>query len=142
VIAIAWPRQQERFPAAGKGPANARIMVLAGSGSQAGRTLLGASAGGGRMPSELARMIDLRIAHRIRQRRLRIGMTQQKLAQIIGVVFQQAHKYEHGLSRVSASRLFHIATALQAPITYFFAIDDGASAPGRGRQTVSLWWRQ
>jgi transcriptional regulator with XRE-family HTH domain len=52
-------------------------------------------------------------------------MTQQKLAKI-GVAFQQAHKYEHGLSRISAGRLYHIATALEAPITYFFAADDSA----------------
>jgi transcriptional regulator with XRE-family HTH domain len=80
------------------------------------------------MPLELARMIDRRVARRIRERRLRIGMTQQKLAEIIGVAFQQAHKYEHGLSRVSAGRLFHIATALEAPISYFF-VEDGAVSP-------------
>jgi transcriptional regulator with XRE-family HTH domain len=80
------------------------------------------------MPLELARMIDRRVARRIRERRMRIGMTQQKLAKIIGVAFQQAHKYEHGLSRVSAGRLFHIATALEAPISYFF-LDDCAASP-------------
>ncbi len=80
------------------------------------------------MPSELARTIDLRVARRIRERRLRIGMTQQTLARIIGVAFQQAHKYEHGLSRVSAGRLFHIAAALEAPITYFFAAEEDGEA--------------
>ena len=80
-------------------------------------------------PAELARVIDLRVARRIRERRLTVGMTQQKLAQIIGVAFQQAHKYEHGLTRISAGRLFHIATALKAPITYFFAAED----EGEGR---------
>jgi transcriptional regulator with XRE-family HTH domain len=55
-------------------------------------------------------------------------MTQQRLAQIIGVAFQQAHKYEHGLSRVSAGRLYHIATALEAPITYFFAAEEDGEA--------------
>jgi len=69
-------------------------------------------------------MIDLRVARRIRDRRLRIGMTQQRLAKIIGVAFQQAHKYERGLSRISAGRLFHIAATLEAPIAYFFAADD------------------
>jgi DNA-binding XRE family transcriptional regulator len=75
-----------------------------------------------------ARAIDLRVARRIRERRLRIGMTQQTLAQIIGVAFQQAHKYERGLSRVSAGRLFHIATALGVPIVYFFLRDEEAAA--------------
>jgi transcriptional regulator with XRE-family HTH domain len=72
-------------------------------------------------PWELARRIDLRVARRIRLQRRRVGMTQQKLAEIIGVTFQQAHKYERGLSRISAGRLYHIASALRAPITYFFA---------------------
>jgi transcriptional regulator with XRE-family HTH domain len=78
------------------------------------------------MAAELAKIIDLRVSRRIRERRLRVGMTQQRLAQVIGVAFQQAHKYEHGLSRVSAGRLYHIATALQAPITYFFAAEEEA----------------
>jgi transcriptional regulator with XRE-family HTH domain len=55
----------------------------------------------------------------IRERRLWIGMTQQRLARIIGVAFQQTHKYERGISRVSAGRLFVIATALSTPIEYF-----------------------
>jgi transcriptional regulator with XRE-family HTH domain len=77
------------------------------------------------MQQELARIIDLRVARRIRERRLRIGMTQQQLARSIGVAFQRTHKYERGMSRVSAGRLYHIATALQAPIDYFFATEDG-----------------
>lgn len=80
------------------------------------------------MPSEAARTIDLLVARRMRERRRQIGMTQQKLGAIIGVAFQQAHKYERGLSRVSAGRLFQIANALQAPISYFF-LEDGALAP-------------
>lgn len=77
------------------------------------------------MPHELARLIDLRVARRIRERRLCVGMTQQELARIIGVAFQQTHKYERGISRVSAGRLYHIATALQAPIGYFFTDENG-----------------
>jgi transcriptional regulator with XRE-family HTH domain len=74
--------------------------------------------------AEFEKIIDSRVAQRIRERRRSIGMTQQRLAQMIGVAFQQAHKYERGLSRISAGRLFHIATALEAPITYFFTADD------------------
>jgi transcriptional regulator with XRE-family HTH domain len=81
------------------------------------------------MPSNFAKVIDLRVARRIRKRRLTVGMTQQQLAEIIGVAFQQAHKYEHGLSRVTAGRLFHIATALGAPITYFFAAEEFRGDP-------------
>ena len=57
------------------------------------------------MPQEFARMIDRRVARRIRERRLYVGMTQYQLARILGVAFQQAHKYERGISRVSAGRL-------------------------------------
>jgi transcriptional regulator with XRE-family HTH domain len=81
------------------------------------------------MPSEFARSIDRRVATRIRERRMRIGMTQQKLAEIIGVAFQQAHKYERGISRITAGRLYHIATALEAPITYFFASEEDTPPP-------------
>lgn len=77
-----------------------------------------------------SRTIDLRVAARIRERRLNIGMTQVELAQVIGVAFQQAHKYEHGISRVSAGRLYDIATALHVPIEYFFAGEE-ALEPAR-----------
>lgn len=49
-----------------------------------------------------------------------LGLTQQQLAEMIGVTYQQAHKYERGINRVSAGRLFEMARALSAPITYFF----------------------
>ena len=60
-------------------------------------------------------------------------MTQQRLAQLIGVAFQQAHKYEHGISRISAGRLYHIATALDAPIAYFFEDDNLQRVPESAR---------
>jgi transcriptional regulator with XRE-family HTH domain len=80
------------------------------------------------MPQDFARMIDHRVARRIRERRLCIGMTQNELARILGVAFQQTHKYERGISRVSAGRLFHIATALGTPVEYFFAADGASEA--------------
>lgn len=60
------------------------------------------------------------IGGRIRERRIMLGLTQQQLAEMIGVTYQQAHKYERGINRVSAGRLFEIARALSAPITYFY----------------------
>ena len=57
---------------------------------------------------------------RIRERRIMLGLTQQQLAEMIGVTYQQAYKYERGINRVSARRLFEIARALSAPITYFY----------------------
>ena len=79
------------------------------------------------MDSQLSRIIDLRVARRIREQRQRLGMTQQDLARWIGVAFQQTHKYERGISRVSAGRLYHIALALKAPIQYFFAPEERAA---------------
>jgi transcriptional regulator with XRE-family HTH domain len=81
------------------------------------------------IPQELARIIDRRVARRIRERRLRLGMTQLQLARIIGVAFQQTHKYERGVSRISAGRLYTIAAALQAPIEYFFTAEYSGDGP-------------
>src|SRR5258708_17084910 len=64
--------------------------------------------------------IDDYVGARIRERRIMLGLTQQQLAEMIGVTYQQAHKYERGINRVSAGRLFEIARALNAPITYFY----------------------
>ena len=64
--------------------------------------------------------IDDHVGGRIRERRMMLGLTQPRLAEMIGVTYQQAHKYERGINRVSAGRLFEIARALSAPITYFF----------------------
>src|SRR3979411_100866 len=64
--------------------------------------------------------VDDHAGPRIRERRIMLGLTQQQLAEMIGVTYQQAHKYERGINRVSAGRLFEIARALSAPLTYFY----------------------
>ena len=64
--------------------------------------------------------IDDHVGGRIRERRIMLGLTQQQLAEMIGVTYQQAHKYERGINRVSAGRLYEIARVLNAPITYFY----------------------
>jgi transcriptional regulator with XRE-family HTH domain len=65
-------------------------------------------------------MIDDYVGGRIRERRIMLGLTQQKLAEMIGVSYQQAHKYERGVNRLSAGRLFEVARALSVPLTYFY----------------------
>jgi transcriptional regulator with XRE-family HTH domain len=60
------------------------------------------------------------VGARIRERRLTLGLTQQQLAELIGVTYQQAHKYERGINRVSAGRLFEIARVLNVPVGYFY----------------------
>jgi transcriptional regulator with XRE-family HTH domain len=64
--------------------------------------------------------IDDHVGSRIRERRIMLGLTQQQLAEMVGVTYQQAHKYERGINRVSAGRLYQIAGVLNAPITYFY----------------------
>ncbi len=75
----------------------------------------GASRGGAR-----ANEADRHVGARIRERRIMLGLSQQQLAQMIGVTYQQAHKYERGLNRISAGRLFDIAQVLAVPISWFF----------------------
>jgi transcriptional regulator with XRE-family HTH domain len=64
--------------------------------------------------------IDDYIGARIRERRVMLGLSQQQFAKRIGLTYQQTHKYEHGTNRVSAGRLYMIASALDVPITYFY----------------------
>ena len=74
--------------------------------------------------------MDHHVGARIRERRTMLGISQQQLANTIGVTYQQAHKYERGLNRISAGRLFQIAVALSVPITWFFeGLETEAEAP-------------
>ena len=73
--------------------------------------------------------VDIHVGKRIRHRRWMVGMTQQQLAEKVGIKFQQIQKYETGMNRVSASRLWEIARTLEAPIDHFFeGLEDGAAA--------------
>jgi len=67
-----------------------------------------------------AREVDLHVGQRIRARRTMMGLTQQQMADLIGVTYQQAHKYERGINRVSAGRLYDIGQALGVQISYFY----------------------
>ena len=67
--------------------------------------------------------IDRVVGQRIRWRRKELKLTQEKLGELLGLTFQQVQKYEKGVNRVSAGRLFEMSTAMGVPITYFF---DGA----------------
>jgi transcriptional regulator with XRE-family HTH domain len=73
--------------------------------------------------------VDVHVGKRIRHRRWMLGMTQQQLGDLIGIKFQQIQKYETGMNRVSASRLWDIANALDVPISFFF---DGANGEETG----------
>lgn len=69
--------------------------------------------------------VDINVGQRVRRRRWMLGMTQQQLGEAVGIKFQQIQKYETGMNRVSASRLYDIATALDVPVSFFF---EGISA--------------
>lgn len=64
--------------------------------------------------------VDVHVGQKIRQRRWLTGMTQQRLAELVGIKFQQIQKYETGANRVSASRLWDIADALGVDVSFFF----------------------
>lgn len=65
--------------------------------------------------------VDVHVGKRIRHRRWLVGMTQQQLAEKVGIKFQQIQKYETGMNRVSASRLWDISDVLEVEISFFFA---------------------
>src|SRR5919205_1407407 len=75
--------------------------------------------------SQRASSADRHVGARIRERRVMMGLSQQQLARMIGVTYQQAHKYERGLNRISAGRLFEIAQVLGVGVSWFF---EGLSA--------------
>jgi transcriptional regulator with XRE-family HTH domain len=78
-----------------------------------------------------ASAIDRVVGARIRERRVMMGLSQQQLAEMIGVTYQQAHKYERGLNRISAGRLYEIATVLNVAVSWFFerlSVDDTVAA--------------
>ena len=64
--------------------------------------------------------VDVHVGKRIRHRRWMNGTTQQQLAEAVGVKFQQIQKYETGMNRVSASRLWDISRVLNVPVSFFF----------------------
>ena len=82
--------------------------------------------------------VDVHVGKRIRHRRWMVGMTQQQLAENVGIKFQQIQKYETGMNRVSASRLWDISESLGVPVSFFFeglstesgATSDEARVPG------------
>lgn len=79
--------------------------------------------------------VDAHVGARVRLRRMLLGMSQEKLAEQLGLTFQQVQKYEKGVNRIGASRLFDLAHVLGVPIQFFYEdlVDGGAanaSSPG------------
>ena len=81
--------------------------------------------------------VDVHVGQRLRQRRVLAGLSQEKLARMVGITFQQVQKYERGANRIVASRLYQLAQVLDVPVSYFFedanaeaANDEPQSKPG------------
>lgn len=72
------------------------------------------------MPRNKERTLDVYIGAKVRMRRLMMNMSQETLSGKLGVTLQQVQKYEKGLNRISASRLFELALALGVPVGYFY----------------------
>lgn len=79
--------------------------------------------------------IDVHVGARVRQRRVTLGISQERLGDSLGLTFQQVQKYEKGVNRIGASRLYEIARLLDAPVQYFF---DGAPGVSAGGQTPQI----
>jgi len=75
----------------------------------------------------LPHAIDRHVGDRVRMRRKMQGMSQEKLGNALGLTFQQVQKYEKGTNRIGASRLQHIASIQQVPISFFFEGAPGLS---------------
>src|SRR5690348_17280683 len=82
------------------------------------------------VPKKQASPIDVQVGNRVRLRRMLIGMSQEKLGELLGLTFQQVQKYEKGVNRIGAGRLFQVAHILGVPIDYFYegvsGVQDGA----------------
>jgi transcriptional regulator with XRE-family HTH domain len=79
--------------------------------------------------------IDVHVGKRLRLRRTLLGMSQERLGELLGLTFQQVQKYERGANRIGSSRLFELGQILDVPVSFFF--DDMADAsrpvPGGSR---------
>ncbi|SHE49725.1 Transcriptional regulator, contains XRE-family HTH domain [Ruegeria intermedia] len=80
--------------------------------------------------------VDVHVGKRVRHRRWLIGMTQQQLAEQVGIKFQQIQKYETGANRISASRLWDIAEALDVPVSFFFEGLEDTQKSESGKKSV------
>jgi transcriptional regulator with XRE-family HTH domain len=73
--------------------------------------------------------IDIHVGNRVRMRRRMLGMSQERLAEQLGLTFQQVQKYEHGRNRISAGRLQQLSHILDVPISFFFESTPESAGP-------------
>jgi transcriptional regulator with XRE-family HTH domain len=83
------------------------------------------------VPKKQANPVDAHVGHRVRLRRMLVGMSQERLGELLGLTFQQVQKYEKGINRIGAGRLFEVAGILGVPISFFYEdAESGATAGG------------
>jgi transcriptional regulator with XRE-family HTH domain len=84
-----------------------------------------------RVPKKQTNPIDIQVGNRVRIRRMLIGMSQERLGDLLGLTFQQVQKYEKGVNRIGAGRLFEVSRILNVPVDFFYegvnAMPAGAS---------------
>ncbi len=81
------------------------------------------------MPKKQANPVDAHVGHRVRLRRMLIGMSQERLGELLGLTFQQVQKYEKGINRIGAGRLFEVAGILGVPVSFFYEDADTNGTP-------------
>ena len=82
----------------------------------------------GRRKQNAPHPVDVHVGARVRERRMSLGMSQPKLAAVLGIAYQQLYKYEQAKNRISASRLYELSKVLGVPITFFFESIGGPDA--------------
>lgn len=88
-----------------------------------------------------ANSMDAYVGSRLRMRRTLLGMSQEKLAESLGITFQQVQKYERGVNRVGASRLYDLSRILDVPVSFFFennAINSNVKPAKKSRKTPGV----
>lgn len=76
--------------------------------------------------------IDVHVGSRVRLRRTMLGMSQDKLGDALGLTFQQVQKYEKGVNRIGASRMFDLSRILNVPIQFFYDDFDAMTGTSYG----------
>ena len=86
------------------------------------------------MPKKQANPIDVQVGNRVRIRRMLIGMSQERLGDLLGLTFQQVQKYEKGVNRIGAGRLYEVSRILNVPVDFFYEGIADTGHPGASEQ--------
>jgi len=92
------------------------------------------------LPKKKANPVDAHVGYRVRLRRMLIGMSQERLGELLGFTFQQVQKYERGINRIGAGRLFEVSEILGVPISFFYEGMEGiqVSSESNGDQPAAV----